>query len=296
MKWLPDCLATVTNSAVPISIIVIDNNSTDETVPFIKHNYNNIILIEQQVNLGFGKANNIGMSYALKKEADYVFLLNQDTRIQFDTLEKLVSVADKNPEYGIISPLQLDYSGSSLEECFYFFMSENNKTFYSDAVVGNTIKELYKVSFIQAAAWLLPRKTLLTVGGFDPIFYHYGEDNNYCQRTLFHGLKIGVCPFTSIQHDSTAKLMVEEPLFSERYFKNYHLSVLKKYCNINNDIGKKEMLYEIKKNQKSSFKSFFKCNIVHAKGYFKKAKILKNLRFSILESRKNNLSKQPNYL
>ncbi len=48
------------------------------------------------------------------------------------------------------------------------------------------IKDVYDFNFISAAAWLLPINTLKMIGGFDPIFFHYGEDENYCQRIKYH--------------------------------------------------------------------------------------------------------------
>lgn len=297
MKWLPKCLESITNGTMPTTIVVIDNNSLDGSVAYIKEHFQEVVLFEQQSNLGFGAANNIGMRYALEQNADYVFLLNQDTLLDKDSIDKLVTLAYSNPEYGILSPVQLDYSGKFLEDCFYYFIAERgDKSFYSDAVLGNKPKEIYDLSFVQAASWLLPRKTLLTIGGFDPIFYHYGEDNNYCYRTLFHGLKIGVCSGIYVYHDSTAKLAVEAPLFSDQYFKDYQLSVLNKYCNINNDISQKEIAFEIRKNRISSFKSALKGNYLHFKGYQKKVAILKKYRNPILRSREINTMQKANYL
>ena len=298
MKWLPDCCQSILDNAVPSNhIVVIDNKSTDETVSYMKKNHSEIVLFEQQSNLGFGAANNIGMRYALQQDADFVLLLNQDTKLEKNAVDKLVALALENPEYGILSPVQLDYSGIYLEDCFYYFMAEQgNKSFYSDAVLGHKPKEIYDLSFVQAASWLLPRKTLLTIGGFDPVFYHYGEDNNYCYRVLYHGLKIGVCSGIYVYHDSTAKLAVEAPLFSDQYFRDYQLSVLNKYCNINNDVGENEIAFEIRKNRISSFKSILKGNYLHYKGYQKKVTILKKHKNPILRSREINANQKANYL
>ena len=71
MKWLEACLS----SCRKYSVIVIDNNSSDNTVSFIEQKYPNTILLKQNKNLGFGAANNIGINYALQNNADYVFLL-----------------------------------------------------------------------------------------------------------------------------------------------------------------------------------------------------------------------------
>ena len=63
------------------------------------------------------------------------------------------------------------------------------------------VKEFYQVPFINAAAWLLPKDTIKKVGFFDKLFYHYGEDVNYCQRLTYHDLKIIFVPDAKIFHD-----------------------------------------------------------------------------------------------
>lgn len=85
MQWLQKCL----DSCKGYQVIIVDNNSTDGTVSFIKENFPNIHLIPQTENLGFGQANNIGIKYALEQRAEYVFLLNQDAYLQEGCLGNL---------------------------------------------------------------------------------------------------------------------------------------------------------------------------------------------------------------
>ncbi|MCX5900139.1 MAG: glycosyltransferase, partial [Proteobacteria bacterium] len=68
-----------------------------------------------------------------------------------------------------------------------------------DAVLGH-LHKIYDVPFVNAAAWLMRRSLLETVGGFDPIFFMYGEDNDYCVRARHHGFKIGITPEARIFH------------------------------------------------------------------------------------------------
>ena len=83
--------------------------------------------------------------------------------------------------------------------------SITDKSLFEDLYFGR-LKEVYDTKYVNAAAWLLPRKTLETVGGFDPIFSHYGEDDNYIHRVIFHGMKIGVCPFSVVVHDTERRI------------------------------------------------------------------------------------------
>src|SRR5690606_10604989 len=199
-KWVRKCLETVSKSSIRTEIIVVDNDSKDDTLNIIEKKFPEVILLKQTKNLGFGQANNIGIAYALKQNADFVFLLNQDAYLQPDTIEKLIDVSNNNLEFGIISPIHLNGDANKLDKNFFNYLKTNDTLFY-DALKGDFSKSIYELPFVNAAAWLLPRKTLETIGGFDPIFYHYAEDDNYCQRVLYHGSKIGVIPNCYVLHD-----------------------------------------------------------------------------------------------
>lgn len=297
MKWLPECLDSVVNSSIPVTVILIDNNSSDKSVAYVKENYKSIILLEQEKNLGFGKANNIGMAYALKQNADFVFLLNQDAFVESNTIEKLIAVSSKNPQFGVLSPVQLDYSGNSLEAYFFRFMAHSAaKSFYSDFVLSKTIMEIYEVSFIQAAAWLLPIKTIKEVGGFDPMFFHYGEDDNYCQRVLYHNMKIGVASGIFIRHDSNVSPKQAIALFSEAYFNNYERQLYVKYGDLNTDFSIKHIEKERKKIFKLIIIGCVSFNLFKIKGRLKQLRILNSCVKEINISRKINSLSNSNYI
>lgn len=202
-RWYERCFTSLRNSTLPVQTIVVDNASNDGSVEYLKEHFPEIHLIESKENVGFGKANNIGMRYALDHECDYVFLLNQDAWIESDTLEKLIDIHQRHPEYGLLGPVQVNAEKTQvLDGVIQFLVNPDNvnKQMFSDFMMG-TIDEVYPVAEINAAAWLLPRKTLETVGGFDPIFLHYGEDWNYLSRVLYHGLKVGLTPRIQVVHD-----------------------------------------------------------------------------------------------
>lgn len=203
LRWYDRCFTSLRESVMPVQSIVVDNASNDGTVEYIRENYPEIHLIESKENLGFGKANNIAMRYALDHGCDYVFLLNQDAWVEPDTFEKLIDIHQRHPEYGILGPVQVNAEKTKvLNGVIQFLINPDsvNKQMFSDFMMG-TIDEVYPVAEINAAAWLLPRKTLETVGGFDPIFLHYGEDWNYLSRVLYHQLKVGLTPHLHVVHD-----------------------------------------------------------------------------------------------
>jgi GT2 family glycosyltransferase len=293
MRWIKKCIESVLNSSVISEIIIVDNNSSDETTDFIKENFPQIILFEQSKNLGFGLANNIGMSYALNNDADFVFLLNQDAYLQYETLSNLIKVHALNEDYAILSPIHLNGNGSKLDKNFSGYLKVNDKLIF-DSLHKDYSQKIYNVPFVNAAAWLLPCKTLEIIGGFDPIFYHYGEDDNYCQRVLFHNMKIGIVPTTSIYHDRDSEKPPritqekEKLALKERYFKY-------KWANINveaqEDIEnkKKDLLILI-------IKLYCKFKFKKANYYKKELALIKRITTEVFQSRSINSQIGNHYL
>ena len=206
-KWIEKCLISVLNSSVNVQIIIVDNNSTDDTLDIIKKKFKNIIIVENKINLGFGKANNIGISKALLDGGEYFFLINQDVYITNVTLQKLVEQMSSNLEYGILSPIHLNGKGSQIDMNFQMYIDSNNcKNFFSDVFLNKLNKSIYDVKFVNAAFWLISKETLKKVGGFNPYFFHYAEDNDYVNRCRFMKIKIGVVPECLIFHDRIQKV------------------------------------------------------------------------------------------
>ena len=267
-KWIVPCIQSILSSTINIQIVVIDNGSGDNTTDLIKAKFPNIILVENKINLGFGKANNIGFRLALYADADYVFLLNQDACVEENTIEKLIEASKKNLEFGIISPIQLTGNGDELDMKFSNNISVNKKLFF-DALMNSYKSGLYEVPFVNAAGWLMTKKILLTIGGFDPIFFHYGEDSNYCQRAIFHKFKVGIVPEVFIRHDREQRSRTEVLLFSEDYFKQYNNDLKCKYGNINFTLSKGITRREKIRTIKLMIKSLFKLKLSFVYGYLR---------------------------
>lgn len=235
-RWIKGCLNSLINSSVDVDILVVDNASSDGTAKFIKQKFGIVTLIELPENIGFGKANNIGLSRALELNYEYVFLLNQDAQIYQDTIKKLIKTSQGNREYGIISPIHLDASENKIDHSFEYYLKHfSSGEMLSDLLLQRELNEIYDFRMVNAAAWLLPVNTLRTVGGFHPMFFLYGEDDNYCQRVLFHGLKIGVAPSTYIIHDSENNNLVKPVRGSEKYFEKFKTQLKVKYADVNTE-------------------------------------------------------------
>jgi len=201
MPWIDRCLTSLRESVESLDVMVIDNLSTDETQERIKTNYPEVILSVSNQNLGFGQGNNIGLKYALEHNYDYVYLLNQDAWIYPDTIQKLIQTQQEHPEYGILSPLQLQSDGKQLDSIFSDLTCgfESNNRLVSDLFLSYR-KDVYEVTSVMAAHWLVSKACLEKVGGFSPSFFQYGEDDNYLDRAKHFGFKIGIVPEAKAIH------------------------------------------------------------------------------------------------
>lgn len=289
--WLKKCL----DSCTGYPIIIVDNNSTDESASFIETHYPEINLIKQNENLGFGQANNLGISYALSQGAEHVFLLNQDAYIIDNSLDELILHQKSNPEYGVLSPIHITGAQEKLDKNFAEYMSyKNNTNFYSDFVLKRKLQKIYSVPFVNAAAWLLSKEVLLKVGGFDPLFFHYGEDNNFCQRVVFHKYKIGVIPDLFIIHDREHRKQKENDSFGED-LRLRELILKTTWANINVKELNKVNLYK-RKLIKQMIRSGVKLKVKRVIFHIEELRLINQILPRIIESRTINSKSGSHYL
>ena len=293
MKWIDRCLGSLEKSSEKIYPIVIDNMSTDNTVNHIKEKYPDIDLIINSTNKGFGCANNQGIEFAYNNGGTHFFLLNQDAWVMPNTVKTLADLQDKY-NVAIISPIHLNGTEILMDQQFfeYTVVNEHNKEFVSDVLLGNR-KDLYYVDFVNAAAWMLSKQCVETIGGFDPLFFIYGEDSNYCQRVHFHKQKIAISPDTFVVHDRDIHGNTKV------YNKRAVLSLLlKSHANIN------EKLWMISKTRlifhlwmlKQSFNHLFHFKLKECWYIIQGYGTFLSLVPSIKRSRRQNIVPKPNYL
>ena len=198
-KWIRKCLNSVEGSSLPADVLLIDNGSTDGTLTLVRKEFPAVRILELEDNLGFGAANNRGLRIALDEGYPFAYLLNQDAWLEADTLERLV--AAHKPEWGILSPMQLDARGRRDKrfdkQCSKYINPALNG-YHNDSLV-------VEVPFVMAAHWLLSRRSIETVGGFSPAFRQYGEDDNWIDRLHWHSLRCGVVPAARAVHDRAGR-------------------------------------------------------------------------------------------
>ena len=187
-------------------IIIVDNASGDGSAAMVQDNFPEVKLIESAANLGFGRANNLGLFYAAGR---YVLFLNPDTMMLQDTTEKMTNFMDEHPEVGALgckmkSPygsdlpvseahdLGLQWSPPTLmKELFSFTYLTNNiiQAFKKYLPYHDPMKSGYVVKLFGGC--LMVRQDVLDiVGAFDERFFMYAEDADLSRRIINAGWKL----------------------------------------------------------------------------------------------------------
>ncbi|MCC6865873.1 MAG: glycosyltransferase [Ignavibacteria bacterium] len=224
-ELLEECIRSVLNSSVNLNveIIVVDNNSFDGSIQYIKEkfpNENRLKIIESPINLGFAKANNLGSKEA---NGEYLLILNPDTILQEDTLEKTLKFYKNSEKTGAVTCKLILPTGKLDLACRRSFptpsvavyrilglskLFPNSKTFGKYNLTYLDENDTYEVDAIVGAFMFIKKRIYDEVNGFDEDYFMYGEDLDLCFRIKKAGYKIYYYPQTSIIHykgESTKK-------------------------------------------------------------------------------------------
>ena len=129
--------------------------------------------------------------------------------------EKLIEISNNHPEYGVLSPFQMNADMQHIDKYFNARVCswKFNKELFND-LYNQSLQDVYPVKYIMAAHWLLTRRCVEIVGGFSPSFPHYGEDDNYADRIHFWNSKLGIVPSLRVVHDRGDR---QETIFMKIY-------------------------------------------------------------------------------
>jgi GT2 family glycosyltransferase len=199
-QWIRRALSSLRNSTEQSQVIVVDNASTDSTVHVVQEEYPEVEVLSLPENKGFGVGNNIGVSRALSKNAEYIFLLNQDAYVAPDAIRKLANFLSDNVEFGLATPLHCSPDLKRVDiKTQRNYLNRFAVEYLSDACIGIK-KDYYKIKGINAAAWMVRASAFMKVGGFDPLFFMYGEDDDLINRFSFHNCSFALIPDARIVH------------------------------------------------------------------------------------------------
>jgi len=186
-KFLKDCLNSVFNETKKHSfeIIFIDNNSSDNSIELISKTFPKVKIIRNKANLGFCKANNIGLK---NYQGRYALLLNTDTIVKDGALDKLVEFMDANPNIGACGPKLLNQDGTPQHQGGLF-----NKRFWLS-------NKPVKVDYVIGACIIVRREAIDKVGGLDENFFFSNDDLDWCRRIRKVGWQVYFLPQAEVMH------------------------------------------------------------------------------------------------
>jgi GT2 family glycosyltransferase len=220
-------------------IIIVDNASDDGSVEFIGEKFPQIKLLANKKNLGFGKANNIGLGQAVGK---YILLVNPDTLVAEDTFEKMIEFFESNSEVGLAGCKILNPDGTLQLACRRSFpgpwtsftkvtglssLFPNSKIFARYNLTYLDENKTYEVDAISGSFMMMRKEVYEKVGGFDEQFFMYGEDLDLCYRIQKSGFKIYYVHSAQIIHykgESTKRSSLDE---TKVFYNAMHLFVKK---------------------------------------------------------------------
>ncbi len=219
-KFLPTLLKTQYH---PLYIRLVDNNSSDGSVQWVKEHFPEITCIELDDNYGFAEGNNKGIEGI---DTPYIGLINTDVEVSPQWLTPLVAYMEAHPDVAVVQPLLLNYpnkaqydlgaAGGVIDPFGYtfnrgriFFTFEQHKNLYP------TSKKLFWAS---GACMLIRKKVIDQIGLFDPVFFAHMEEIDFCWRCQRAGYKIACVVESTVFHVGGGTLPHHSP---KKLYLNY---------------------------------------------------------------------------
>jgi len=194
-KCLIDCLNSLEDGQQGYAheIIVVDNASSDGSLEVVEKEYPHVKLIRNEENLGFAKANNIGIAASSGK---YLALVNSDIVVLGDCIRRMVAFMDENSSVGMAGPRVLNADRTLQVSCRHFPSVWNNlcqvlglnyvfpkSAFFSEPLMNYWAHDTErKVDVLSGCFWMVRREALEKIGLLDEDFFIYGEDIDWCKR------------------------------------------------------------------------------------------------------------------
>jgi len=220
-----DCLRSIYEqpSRLACEVIVIDNASSDRSVEAIRRAFPQVRLIENKENRGFAAANNQGMAVASGR---YLLLLNSDTIVLDNALDKAVQFAGEQPDAAVVGCRVLNPDKTLQRTCFMFPSLANmflaisyvyklfprNKFFGRERMTWWDRSDVREVDVVTGCFMLVRREAIDEVGVMDERFFMYGEETDWCYRFKEAGWKVLFTPVAEIIHlggQSSKKVRVD---------------------------------------------------------------------------------------
>ncbi len=203
---------------IPFEIIVVDNASKVDPQEALRKQFPEVIYIQSGGNLGFAKANNLGVDAS---KGDYLFFVNNDTELTESLAQNLAQFLAENPTVGAVSPLicyfpegekgaadVIQYAGTTELSAW----TGRNQTIGEKEIDRGQFDTPQSTAYAHGAAMMVPRKVVDEVGAWPEDFFLYYEELDWCAQIKKAGYQIFVVPTTKIYHKESLTIGPESPL------------------------------------------------------------------------------------
>lgn len=230
-KIIKKCLDSLFKiSHAKITIIIVDNNSLDGSIEFIKKYYPNITIIRNNNNLGWAGGNNVGIDYALRHKAKSIMLLNNDVIVDRKSIEILYKKLCSKKEIGIVGPITYWYGKKKIIADAGGIIKKNRFFGINRAAGENDIGQYGNdqvVDFISGSVMLVKTEVFKKIGFFDERFFLYYEDADFCIRAKKANYLSIFVPQAIVFHKFAGTVGLGSPLHNYYTTRNHYLFVEK---------------------------------------------------------------------
>ena len=247
MGHLRNCLDSIclAISGINAEIIVVDNASEDGSVDMVKTDFSWVKLINNCENLGFAKANNIGITSSI---GNYLCFINSDVIVEKDCIKELVRYLKKNFNVGMVGPLIRNPDKSVQTSCYGYPTLWNmfccamglDKLFSKSILFGGRMMPYWThdavrdVEVLNGCFWCVRREALDSVGLLDANFFMYGEDIDWCKRYRDAGWDVVFYPDAEAIHfggassaNAPIRFYIEMQKADLQYMEKHHGRLMK---------------------------------------------------------------------
>lgn len=234
-ELLRKCLHSIQThlNTFPYEVVVVDNASTDGSADMVVHEFPQIDLILNKENIGFGRANNLGLA---KAQGTYILFLNDDTEFKDARITQAMEYIQQHPLTGLVGVHLINPDGSNQPSVRHFpkvgdqlfYLLKLHVVFPQAKVLRRYLAQDFnytqtaKVDQVMGAAMLAPTQLMKELGGFDPKYPNWFEEVDLCRRVQQKGLEVRYLPVTDILHVKGASFAQHRPLKLQRVF-NYSM-------------------------------------------------------------------------
>lgn len=228
-----ECVESIKeNCRLDCDIIVVDNKSSQSSIDFLREKSSLFTLILNKENVGFAAGNNVGIKFALENGADYILLLNNDTIVTPNSIEKMVNCIESDESTGIAS-CRIMYNDCKTKVWYCGGKMDWSKYRPEHFNIGNefdyNFKDVEQTYYISGCCMLIPRDIFKNVGLLPEEYFMYYEDVDYCQQVVSKGYKLMLCSDAIIYHKVSSSSGGENSPFSILWGTRNKLIFMKKY-------------------------------------------------------------------